>query len=250
MTDELYAKIIDECSRHKLARFSPFLVNEPLLDRSLEERLALAKQKLGPTRITITTNASLLDEERAKRLIDTEALYRITVSFQSTDREIYGKTMPGLNFDKTFANVNHLIDYVARHPGHRPKLTVTMVHTSLSDSHVQDSLRYWQERGVEARVTELENRGGSVSEACGLAASGLHPFVECVRPFRQACITFDGLLVLCCVDYTRQVVLGDVNDESISDIWNGPRLRQIREDLSAGRADRLPLCAKCRIAGE
>jgi len=249
MTDELYAKVLDECARYKLTRFSPLLINEPLMDTSIEDRLLLAKSKLGRTRITLTTNASMLEPQRIERLIATEALYRITISFQSIDREVYEKTMPGLNFERSFANVNYLIDYVRQHRGRRPKITTTMVHTNLTDKHVKRSIEYWKSRGVEARCTALENRGGTVSAATALAPSTLHPFAKCTRPFRQACITFDGLMLLCCVDYTREVVLGDVNAESIYDIWNGSKMRQIREAMVAGRADKLPLCTKCQIAG-
>lgn len=248
MDDELYAAIVEECAHYRFTRFSPFLINEPLLDPHLEERLTLAKQKLRHARITLTTNASLLDKERTERLIATEALYRITVSFQSVDKNAYEKSMPGLNFDVSLANTNYLIDYVRAFRGRRPKITVTMLSTSLTEPYLEQSLRYWRARGVEARWTPFENRGGTIEDANSLTPGRMVSFVQCVRPFRQACITFDGLMVLCCADYMRQVVLGDLNRESIYDIWNGPRLRDIREALLTGRGGELPLCASCRIA--
>jgi hypothetical protein len=58
---------------------------------------------------------------------------------------------------------------------------------------------------------------------------------------------FNGDMVLCCVDYSREQVLGNIADRSIHDVWNGPVAREIRRRYLAHEFDGLPLCGNCKI---
>lgn len=66
----------------------------------------------------------------------------------------------------------------------------------------------------------------------------------CPRPFYQLSINYKGEAVLCCNDYFGDVVLGDVYNESIQDIWESPKLVYYRIMLADGDRD-LPLCRTC-----
>jgi len=248
MSDELYAKIVEECGRYRVLRFSPYNINEPTLDPKLEDRIQLAREHLRRTWISITTNGSLLDEERVSRLIGLDALDEIVISFQSTDKDAYERTMPGLSFDRTFANVNHLTDFVKAHRGRQPRLTVTMVETEETSPHVAESRRYWQNRGVRTRCTALENRGGTVDTTC-MTAKDMVAYRKCWRPFRQTAINFDGTMVLCCADYLREVMLGNVGEASIYELWNGKRLNAIRSALLDPDGRPPGICQRCLVAG-
>ena len=248
MSDELYAKIVEECGRHRVLRFSPHNINEPTLDPKLEDRIQLAREQMPKTWISVTTNGSLLDEERVRRLIGLNVLSEIVISFQSVDKEAYERTMPGLNFDQTYANVNHLADFVKTYKGRRPRLTVTMVETEETSPHVAESLTYWRSKGARTRCTELENRGGTV-DTTRMAAKEMVTHRKCWRPFRQTAINFDGTMVLCCADYLREVVLGNVGEASIYELWNGKRLNAIRAALLDPNGRPPGICQRCLVAG-
>jgi len=159
---------------------------------------------------------------------------------------VYEQSMPGLSFDRTKKNVEHLIDYVRNRRKRRPQITVTMVHTSIVAPEIRKALTYWKERGVKARVLTYENRSGETDEA--IAAGNLIPYDSCKRPFNTAVITFDGKVVLCCVDYKRKMIMGDLHEESLYEIWNGERFREVRRLFLDRRKDRIPACRDCRIA--
>ena len=93
MADDVYQKIIDEAELYHPKRISLLLMNEPLLDRKLPERIAYAKEKLGDgTEITITSNGSLLTQKIIDRLIDA-GLDSIKISIQGLTRETYEEIM-------------------------------------------------------------------------------------------------------------------------------------------------------------
>ena len=64
----------------------------------------------------------------------------------------------------------------------------------------------------------------------------------------KAVINFDGTMVLCCADYPREVVIGNVADESICDLWNGKKMQGIRAALSGAKGKPPGMCQRCLIA--
>jgi radical SAM protein with 4Fe4S-binding SPASM domain len=249
MSPSLFEQIIDEIARHPVRRISPYLMNEPLLDPGLFDKLAILRDRCPKARIVLTTNGSLLTPENRGKLIQSRALHAVYISFQGIEKEGYEATMRGsLVFEKSKARVDAFIDEWQRMPAReRFKIVVTMVATNKID--VRKAVSYWQAKGVQSKWTRLENRGGNTLNAQLLCKNGLRPHTHCTRLFKQAYIMFNGDMVLCCTDYTRQVVLGNLADNSIEAIWNGTKAREIRALYSSGRSDLIPLCRECEIAG-
>ena len=54
-----------------------------------------------------------------------------------------------------------------------------------------------------------------------------------------------GKAILCCSDYKFEVVMGDVNKESLEDIWNGKKYKEYRNKLKKGTREGLKLCKVC-----
>jgi hypothetical protein len=75
-------------------------------------------------------------------------------------------------------------------------------------------------------------------------------YSTCTRLFKQAYIMFNGDLVLCCVDYSREQVLGNIVGSSVYDVWNGPVAREIRRKYLGHDFEHLPLCGNCKIDEE
>ena len=73
-------------------------------------------------------------------------------------------------------------------------------------------------------------------------------YKDCTRLFKHAYILFNGDMVLCCTDYFKTMVLGNVAESSIYEVWNGPRAVKIRQDFLRGDFSENPLCRDCCIA--
>lgn len=57
-------------------------------------------------------------------------------------------------------------------------------------------------------------------------------------------VNYKGDVVLCCDDYHGSVVLGNVGEENIIDIWNKPRYLEIRRSLRC-KEYKFDICQKC-----
>jgi len=248
MTAELFERIVDEAAQYDVRRISPYLMNEPLMDRELFSRVRMINERIPACKVVLTSNGHFLTPPVVDALLELgDGLHEIYISFQGIEKEAYESTMRGtMNFDRTLANVTHFVETQRRRGLLRPKLWVTMVDTAVIDA--RKAVAYWQKMGVASKYTTLENRGGNIENAESFSKSHRMRFFDtCQRLFKQGYIMFNGDMVLCCVDYSREQVLGNITGSSIHEVWNGDVAREIRRRYIACEQDRLPLCGSCKI---
>jgi MoaA/NifB/PqqE/SkfB family radical SAM enzyme len=247
----LFKKIADESARHHVRRISPYLMNEPFVDRHLFEKIAYINEVNPRARVVITSNGSLLTPPVVEKLLALgDGVHELYLSVQGIDKESYERTMRGgMEFERTLRNVDHLIQVMRERRLKRPHLWITMVDTDVIDA--RKAVAYWKSRGVSSKCTRLENRGGNIADANSFSRShDMQYFSTCTRLFKQMYIMFNGDVVLCCTDYSRQEVLGNVRERSLYDVWNGERAVEIRRKFLGDRIGELPLCGQCKIDQE
>lgn len=246
MDDALFGRIVDELAAHRVKKIIPCFINEPLLDPHLCDRLAIIRQKCAGTIISLTTNASLLTEKIARRILEENLADELNISFQGLSRETYEASMPGLSFQRTLENVKRFLEMRGRNV--HPKVTVTAVETNIVQAELDEAPAFWRRLGAEFKVLPFETRSGDVQGSLKHADRELSPVLFCRRPFNTLVITFDGKVPICCVDYTRKSILGDVNTETLEKIWNGAPFQEVRRAFLEGRAHSIPACCNCKVA--
>lgn len=68
----------------------------------------------------------------------------------------------------------------------------------------------------------------------------------CSYPFTNLAINSDGTVVCCCVDWTRGTCVGNINKESLKDIWYGEKLKNLRKIHLEGKRYELSCCKNCQ----
>ena len=67
---------------------------------------------------------------------------------------------------------------------------------------------------------------------------------RCARLWFNPVVTWDGKVVPCCFDKDAEYVMGDLNNESFRDIWDGPKFRIFRKSILSGR-HMIEMCRNC-----
>jgi glycosyltransferase involved in cell wall biosynthesis len=242
MDERLYNRILDECSWEPgLRRIEPFLMNEAFTDNRIIDWIARAKERAPHAMVTVTTNGSPLLPKITDRLVRT-GLDAIWFSFNGATPETYEKIM-GISYARVKANIDYLLD--VRPPSLR--VFVNMIETKLMAPEIIENIRYWESRGVQAGTSPLVNRAGNVEnyEELRYTPQGVQPVRTCELPFYKMYILASGDVVLCCMDWRRQVVLGNAGRQSLRNIWNGESYRRIRRLHIEGRDGEISLCRRC-----
>lgn len=243
MSMELFTKIIDECaSFEECQEVALYLQNEPLLDQTLALKVRLTKERSGGRLGTrIVTNGSLLDGARIDEFIEA-GIDVISVSLNAFSAETYCRVMPGLDFAQTLNNVERLLDKASD----RLMVILTFMVTTANEHEIQDAVEYWAGRDVMCGAYGIGTMAGTVPNFDSVRAksSPERPHKECYLPLDNTAILCDGDILLCCTDWARQSISGNVGTRSIYDIWHSEPLSGLRRQAIFDRFEH-PTCHKC-----
>jgi radical SAM protein with 4Fe4S-binding SPASM domain len=127
---------------------------------------------------------------------------------------------------------------------------LSIVATGSNEKEVRRFKRYWRLRGVKATSVVFENKAGNVKLRGGeLASNGLKAFSHCFRPFRTFYVLWNGDVIPCCADWGRKLILGNLRERSIHEIWHSEPFARLRGSLEKWDLATLPtICKACSKA--
>ena len=67
----------------------------------------------------------------------------------------------------------------------------------------------------------------------------------CSKPFTDLIIGWDGKVKSCSIDYNSEYSFGNLNNQSLTDIWYGQRRMKFLESVKMLEYDRLSVCKNC-----
>ena len=249
MDEELFHRIIDEAVKFPVQRISPYLMNEPLADKRLPDLIRyITEHKNNITKTKINTNATFLSESMGERLIES-GLDRLHVSFHGIHKATYEESMGRLSWEKNLKNVNSFIELQRRLNAKKPQLKITMVHTKTIDKELAEIRQYWNSRGIAVNIHALENRASKRVENKALNTQSMRYLSDCDRLMRQAYILWNGDCALCCVDWYRTTIMGNVTERGLQSVWQNDKYLQFRHRYLAGQVEGT-ICEGCKVQDE
>lgn len=249
MSDELFQKIIDEVIEYpNLRRLDPYLLNDPLVDKRMPERIEYIAKKKGKRtspKVRITTNAGLLTEEMGYGLLHAEGLDEINFSFHTIVPEVYETMMSPLKFDRVMGNILRFKQQWDNYKGRKPKLTIWTVKTQPVIDNLKNEKAYWKKVGIGFKARKLDNRANKNVETLGLGDRDFVRVPFCVIPFWRAWIMWNGDMIMCCVDQERSNLLGNCSTRTVKEVWTDPLYQDLRRRWRTKELAGL-LCDECK----
>lgn len=211
----------------KVKRFIPFLNGEPFANPKIFEWLDYMENE--GVRTVLFTNAELLDEEKINRLVQYKNIEYINCSVNASTKETYDKIMRRPDFDRVEKNVKYLIEKAP----FRVKVGMTVVEDNLKEA--SSFKRKWRSK---AKFGDFVNWAGARHDTMEKTGEK----IPCAYILSKMYILWDGRVCLCCFDYDGKMILGDMNKQSLQEIWdNAEEIRERTRHLDFDT----PLCKEC-----
>lgn len=257
MSIELFVKIIDDIAEFdkKVKRLHLYKDGEPFLHRDLGAMIGYAKNKDVAESVETTTNGSLLTQKRAVEIIEA-GLDQIRISVYHVTNQGYQQlTETFSNYERVRQNVELLFNEKTRRGSH------LRIHTKIIDVKLseQEKEKFKTDFGPISDTININNLmgwslSGSKDFTLGYPTTGgddgTSPLKKdrkvCPDPFKTMSVNFNGLVSICCVDWSLGTIVGDVRTERLVDIWNGEKLHRFRMLHLTGQRQRIPACANCQ----
>ncbi len=244
MSNKLFEKFLNEIDEDKLERLIPYLNNEPFLNSKYLEQLKKIRNRFKKVELEISSNVSVINEEILKSLVNLN-ITELRLSVFGYTNETYKKMMPGLNHDKTFKKLNMISKYM--------KNIDTIVSIVMIDN---DEIEEFEFENMESLCTELGfnferwgflDRSNNVKYKSNNILNKKVCSCEQNRPVERMHILSDGRVIFCCQDWSHSLVVGNIKNNTISEVWNSKEYNIARESLYDKTKESPVICQKCKL---
>lgn len=251
MEFDLFKKIVDDLDEFpqqiKILRLVK--EGEPLLNKRFADMVRYAKKKQPTVTVDTTTNAIVLTPELSDAIIDA-GLDKIFISLQGINGEVY-KRLAGVTVD--FNRLKENIIYFCNHR-RQCRVYIKAPDIGVDEKEKQEFFKMFNDYADEMFIEHIiptwpDFDISHVKKDDGIGYYGdpvyPHHIKVCPTIFYNLNIDFDGAIAPCPLDWAHITKLGDVKEQSLSELWNGKKFTAFRRQHLLGRREFHPLCGKC-----
>lgn len=240
---ELARKIIDEAAENGVYSIKFTWRGEPALHKGLGEMVRYCKVK-GIPEVQFTTNGTPYNEQKIRDLIEA-GLDRIIFSLDGAKKETVEKIRVGIKYDNVVETIKTFHRLRSEMGRGKPFIRMQMVRMKANKDEVEEFIRMWKPYADDIRIADVTDRGQGGYLAVGdQIAVGRQ---RCPQPWQRMVIGPTGEVMPCCADWHKEWVIGNVNTQSLKEIWRGLRMEAMRQVQREMRLDDVNPCKACFV---
>ena len=258
MDGAMVRRVLREAYDAGIRQVSFYSGGEPFLNKDLPRYVAEAKG-LGFDYVYLSTNGGKAVSDRIAPVLDA-GVDSVKFSINAGTRESYALVHGHDEFEDVIANVQAVAAYRAR-IGNPKRLFVSFVETPLS-CDTYESLKTRVGPMVDEVVvypfvvigTPLKRRierDGTERPYIGYEDTDKRDEwnrkrlkLPCYQLWSYLNVTVEGYLSACCSDYNNDLVVGNLHDASLTDVWHSKEFQDLRRRHLDGRVEGT-LCEGC-----
>lgn len=237
----------------KIKALHLFKDGEPLLHKDIVKMIHYAKSKNVAEKIDLTTNGSLLTDELIAKLIES-GLDLMRISVEHVDSAGYKRiTKNYSDYEQIKNNVRKLFEY-KKSVSSKMIVFVKIINVDLSESQKQkfiDDFGPFCDFYNFDEVIGWSNGFQHIINISDKSIDGLFTLnkkrVICPELFKTMAVNFNGDVSVCCADWSMGITIGNTGKSSLSELWNGHVLKNLRIKHVYGKRKEIRPCCDCQL---
>jgi radical SAM protein with 4Fe4S-binding SPASM domain len=251
MNVELFDKIIRELGPY-LYNLNLYFQGESMLHPQFFNFLG----KCRNIYTTLSTNGHFLSAENAEK-IARSGLRKLIISVDGMDNPSYSTYRVNGDFKTVIDGVKNISSAKKRYPS-RLKLIIQFLVNRNNEHQIREARVFAREMNASLQLKSMQviNKDSydlwlpSSEKFSRYFKTGKGYKIKsklpdrCARLWLNPVITWDGKVIPCCFDKDADHIMGDLNEDSFRDIWNGPKYRLFRKSVFTDRK-MIGICRNC-----
>lgn len=196
-------------------------MGEPLLDSQIESKLRWLDDNYPGIKVGVTTNGQLLMQ---KKDIICKYIDLLKISNYGFSKESFEKVHRGsLIYEDVKKGIE---EFLQISKDERPETMMSFLVLKENDGEEEAWREYWEGKCDQIYIWRPHNWAGykkshteQIHEKCK----------SCGRPGNDFTIRANGDVSVCCWDFNRELVVGNINEKSFKEICEGKELNDIME---------------------
>ena len=251
MDIELFKRVMTELNPY-LYNINLYFQGEPMMHPLFFAFL----QNSIKTHTLVSTNGHFLTVTNSERIVNS-GLRKLIISLDGLDQETYSAYRAGGDIATVLTGINNVTEardrfnsslkieiqfLVNRQNEHQIPDMRKLAHSVRASLHLKsmqvinkDMVEMWLPEKKRFRRYEMKNGEYIIKNSLP---------DRCARLWFNPVITWDGKVIPCCFDKDAEYVMGDLNQDSFVDVWNGPKYTSFRKSILMGR-HMIDICRNC-----
>jgi radical SAM protein with 4Fe4S-binding SPASM domain len=229
-----------------------YMMGEPFVNKDILEFVRYAKDISAAERVIITSNGSLIRPDMHDAICRSGLDYLRISIYGSNEYFHKSKTKSAIPLSKIRSNISELLKYRNAMKYSHPFVYMKMIESENKEENLE-FMEYFSGVGDEITVEPVMNWNGASEKPLSNVddktlmerAYFSNKKSACPFPFYTLVIHSDLNVSVCCVDWDKKAVVGNLNHESLGQIWAGERLRNFQIAHLNGKRSQLPGCKNC-----
>ena len=219
------------------------MIGEPLLHPNLIPMIEYVSDHNFFT--SISTNGMLLDEKMSKNLLNSK-VSEITLALDSLKEKTYNKIRVKGDFKRVRHNIDNFLSlWFTSNKQKKVELQVVVNRLNVDEVNTFKSLYGWldNETNGKLRIKEYSTFAGKTR---GMQPKEITPRrFKCSKLNNSMAVLWNGDVSICCRASEGECLIGNINKETLGDIWHGKKMANYRLALKNKEFDLIPLCKDC-----
>ena len=237
----LYEKIVQDAVDFGIHRMQLHFQGEALLHKQFPDMVGLAKQYGMSTQVF--TNGLALTEEYIDRIIQS-GLDSMRFSVDGVSKETYEQNRVGGDYEKVFNNMKMMAEHAR---GSRTRVEWQFIVMRNNEHELQRAQEIARGIGIPFIAKTFAESVPDLMPADPKYRRNLKP-KPCTDICHSVAVFWNGDVVPCCYDLIGKETMGNIGEQTLTQIWNSERYVNFRSrvDNAANDPDGEPeLCKTC-----
>jgi len=246
----LYQRIINEVK--DFASSITLAVNgESLLHPKFFEMIRYGSK--NGIKMLLNTNATLLNKENSKQLLDSGVNY-ISFAFDGYTKSMYENARLGADFEQTLNNILTFLQLMKKSKKKSPYCVLSILMLGIKECSPEEKQVFLDQfRGLidEVRQREVSTWGSTFKGTDKFSyRDNITSYPPCSRLWTTLCIGYNGDVLPCVYNANHEYLLGNLRNNRLTEIWNGEKMLRLRRAMLDGSYLQVfPLCENCIVLG-
>ena len=256
LKEDLHKTIIDQVGKHTFY-LNFYFQGEPFINPNFLKMVSYAHSKKIYT--ATSTNAHFLSDKIAKETIES-GLDRLTISIDGTTQETYESYRKQGDLEKVLVGTRNIVKWKKELKSKTPYLIFQFLVVKPNEHQVDDAIALSKEMGIDeirfktAQVYDYKNGNELIptnekyarykKQADGTYRLKNKLLNKCWRMWSSCVITWDGKMIPCCFDKDAHHQLGNLQNQSLKEIWTSKPYTNFRNHIITNRKS-IAICQNC-----
>ena len=240
-----------------LIHLTLYFQGEPFMNRQFIEMIREARSR--KIFVTTSTNGHFLDKETAQDIVDS-GLNHLVISLDGLDQETYANYRIHGKLRKVKEGIENLVLAKKEKNSLLPLIELQFLVMGHNEHQISEAKLFARKSGADfitfksAQVYTFEKEDSILPKQSRYSryqknSDGKWVIRKklknsCHRIWRSCVVTWEGEVVPCCYDKDASYSAGNLNSNSLKEIWNSDQMQDFRKKVFRNRSG-IDICANC-----